>query len=453
MDTVVDRLGVRGDGSVPYVTFFLYDRFPDGAGGWKKPSRRVLGKYLPPPEVAPEKELTIEELLALEHLTLAEARSKGTEWLRMISRRIDPVADLARRAQVKAETKADTFGVVFEAFKTEKLPTERKGKEVARDIENNFLDLWRARPIREIGELDVLRVINEKKKTAPSHARNLLSEIRQFFKWAIAQRVYGISVNPCANLKPRGIVGKKKKRQRTLNNDELFALWRAGKRLPYPYRQVYQLLILVGLRLNAAADAAWSEFNPAVVRALRQRKRGVRIDWSAFTAEQLVWIIPPERMKGDDVDARPHLVPLTSDILQVLETLPVFKGDHLFTTTFGEKPVWISDKVKKDIDRRMLRTLKALARQRGDDPARVKLEPWVNHDLRRVVRSNLSRLRVTEEAREAVLAHVRAGIKAVYDVYDYADEKREALELWAARLRSIVEPSPPDNVISMKARG
>jgi hypothetical protein len=57
---------------------------------------------------------------------------------------------------------------------------------------------------------------------------------------------------------------------------------------------------------------------------------------------------------------------------------------------------------------------------------------------------------VTEEAREAVLAHARPGIKGTYDLYDYLDEKREALELWAARLREIVSP-PPDNVIKLRA--
>ena len=63
------------------------------------------------------------------------------------------------------------------------------------------------------------------------------------------------------------------------------------------------------------------------------------------------------------------------------------------------------------IDARMLRTMRAMARLRGDDPAQVGLQAWVNHDIRRTVRTNLSRLRVSEEAREAVLAHVRPGIK------------------------------------------
>ena len=88
-------------------------------------------------------------------------------------------------------------------------------------------------------------------------------------------------------------------------------------------------------------------------------------------------------------------------------------------------------------------------RFRGDDPARVKLAHWRNHDIRRTVRSGLSRLKIAEEAREAVLAHARPGIKGVYDLHDYLDEKREALELWAARLRSIVEPPPPSNVIKL----
>ena len=48
--------------------------------------------------------------------------------------------------------------------------------------------------------------------------------------------------------------------------------------------------------------------------------------------------------------------------------------------------------IKADLDRRMLRTLKALARRRGEDHHAVTLPHWVNHDLRRVVRSGLSAL-------------------------------------------------------------
>ena len=217
-----------------------------------------------------------------------------------------------------------------------------------------------------------------------------------------------------------------------MSDDELFALWRAASRMPYPVGPAYQMLCLTALRLNEAVDAAWNEFN----------------------TREGVWVIPAERMKGKDggkKQARPHVVPLIAELTDILESLPRFKkGKFLFSTTAGRSPTWIGTKIKERLDRRMLLTLRALAKRRGDDPSEVTLPHFVNHDIRRTVRSHLSRLKVTEEAREAVLAHARPGIKGVYDLHDYLDEKREALELWAARLREIVEPQP-DNVIKLYA--
>ena len=97
--------------------------------------------------------------------------------------------------------------------------------------------------------------------------------------------------------------------------------------------------------------------------------------------------------------------------------------------------------IKGDLDRRMLRTSKAMARRRGEDHHAVDLPHWVNHDLRRVVRSGLSALRVPHDVAEAVLAHRPPGIVGIYNLHEYQDEKREALEAWAQRLASIVNPA------------
>jgi hypothetical protein len=45
---------------------------------------------------------------------------------------------------------------------------------------------------------------------------------------------------------------------------------------------------------------------------------------------------------------------------------------------------------------------------------------------------------VSPDVAEAILAHVKPGIRGVYDRYELLDEKRDALTLWAQRLRSIV---------------
>src|SRR5258706_14317211 len=99
----------------------------------------------------------------------------------------------------------------------------------------------------------------------------------------------------------------------------------------------------------------------------------------------------------------------------------------------------------------MCLTMRVVVKGGGDDPQEVKQPIFSNHAIRGTGGRHLARLKVTEGAREVVLAHARPGIKGTYDLHDYLDEKREALELWAARLREIVEPKP-DNVIRLRAR-
>ena len=110
--------------------------------------------------------------------------------------------------------------------------------------------------------------------------------------------------------------------------------------------------------------------------------------------------------------------------------------------------------IKADLDQRMLRTLKAVARRRGEDHHAVTLASWVNHDLRRVVRSGLSALRVQHDVAEAILAHRPPGIVGTYNLHEYEDEKAEALEKWAQRLRDIVSPVPvaPAKVVKLRGR-
>jgi hypothetical protein len=52
-----------------------------------------------------------------------------------------------------------------------------------------------------------------------------------------------------------------------------------------------------------------------------------------------------------------------------------------------------------------------------------------------------------------VLAHAQDGIKKIYNLYDYLDEKRSALELWERHLQEIVEPrTPPGKIIPLPLR-
>lgn len=50
-----------------------------------------------------------------------------------------------------------------------------------------------------------------------------------------------------------------------------------------------------------------------------------------------------------------------------------------------------------------------------------------------------------------VVGHGKRGLQRVYDQHSYELEIREALELWANKLRDIVQP-PPKNVVKLRGR-
>jgi integrase len=59
------------------------------------------------------------------------------------------------------------------------------------------------------------------------------------------------------------------------------------------------------------------------------------------------------------------------------------------------------------------------------------------HDLRRTGRTGLARLGVKVHIAQRVLNHARERMEATYDVHDYVDEKREALDKWAKYLAEL----------------
>jgi integrase len=367
-------------------TFVLLARYKHGCA----PTRRALGGY--------------------PALGLAEAREKAREWRLLISRGIDPAQEQARKRAAELRKQKTTFLAVAEDFIREKLTSERKRREVERDIRREFIPVWGARPITDITALDVralIKRVRDEGKTYQAH--NLLGHVRRLYNWAIGQHVYGIESSPCDRLKPREIIGEKKERTRILNDAELRAAWRAADQIGYPYGPVFKLLMLTGQRKSEVAEARWSEFD----------------------LSKQIWTIPVERMKAGAA----HVVPLSDNAMAILKPLPRFDGgDYLFSVQFGKRPVAAFSAAKLQFDAEMLKAL------REDEP-KGKLSGFVIHDIRRTVRTGLSAIpNISDLVRELVIGHTKPGLHKVYDQYAYLDEKRFALDAWAARLRSIIEP-------------
>ncbi|WP_029583644.1 integrase arm-type DNA-binding domain-containing protein [Bradyrhizobium sp. URHD0069] len=360
--------------------------------------------------------------------TLEAARQTAREWSDLIKQGVDPkqVEDKAREEQ--AQIRANTFGGIAGDYFDRKLARQRSGRAVKKRIENNLFPIFKDTPIAEITDLDILgKVVNPRAIETPAMGRQLFNDLGGFFSWVIDQRIYGLKISPCATIKISKIVGKIEPRQRILNDDELRALWIAATRLPYPIGPLYRGLVLSALRVRELSNTDRPEWN----------MRGNSWEWT----------IPASRMKGKIA----HVVPITADLRKIYDACPK-RGKFLFSFDGGETAVKVAGRMKKQIDAEMLKVLREIAVERGDDPDEVVLAHWTNHDIRRSVRSRMSRLKgISLDAREAVLAHVKPGIQRVYDLYEYFDEKREALELWAGYLQQIVEPPAAPNVVPIRA--
>jgi integrase len=375
-------------------SFVLMARYP----GSSNPARRTIGHY---PIV-----------------TLAAARATVSQWRQWIAVGKDPAVEIERQRIAEAQKRATTFGAICEDFIRDKLPGQRKAREVERDIRRVFLPAWGKRPITDILPLEVRNLVKAYKDDGkPYQAHNLLGYARRIFNWAINQHCYGVEASPCDRLKPKDIIGEKQARSRVLSDAELRAAWKASEGLDYPYGPLFQLLMLTGARRSEVAEARWSEIDLA----------------------KKIWTIPVERTKADAA----HIVPLSDDAIAILNSLPRFKsGDCLFSTTYGKIPVNSFHKAKATLDAAMLAELNG-----------AKLPTFVVHDIRRTVRTQLSAIpNVSDLVRELVIGHTKPGLHKVYDQYAYLDEKRFALDAWAARLRSIIEP-PRANVVELARAG
>ena len=389
-DAVVPGLAIRVT-PTGHRTFVLIARYP----GSSNPTRRAIGEY--------------------GAITLDQARTEARKWLDLLKRGKDPKAELERAKRAELRKQENTFAAVAEDYLERHVKNQRTARAVERDIRKELIGRWAARPVTDITREDVLALIEEiADRPAPAMAHLVFAYTRGLFNWAIARSKYGLETSPCDRLHPAKLIGPREPRQRVLTDAELAALWRASETLGYPFGPLYRLLLLTGARKGELAGALWREFDLV----------------------KKVWKVPPERFKSNAT----HLVPLSDQAAAIVEALPRFtKGDHLFSTTFGEKPISGFSKAKGRLDKMMMEDL-------GSSPA-----PWVIHDIRRTVRTRLASLRVPDMVAEMVIGHGRKGLQRVYDQHGYEAEMREALELWAGRLRDIVSPAP-ENVVELRVK-
>ena len=353
---------------------------------------------------------------------LADARKEAQKALRMVTEGRDPATEKTEREKERP-AHMDLMPAVLDEFVTRYVEVKNRQSyidETKRIIEADLKPRWKQKLIKTVTKRDILNLLDEiVDRGAPTMANRVRALLSKFFAWAVERDI--VAASPVVSIKAPS---EEKSRDRVLTDEEIRLIWLAAEKLGYPFGPMVKLLLLTGQRRSEVAGAQWVEME--------------------IEGNDQLWVIPPERSKN----RKEHFVPLASLALELVQALPRIKPSedekakpiYLFTTS-GKTPVSGFSKAKTLLDSSVLEIARKEARERGEEPDDVTIEPWTFHDLRRTAASGMARLNVAVHVVEAVLNHRSGSIKgvaAVYNRYDYADEKRAALSEWAAHVESLV---------------
>ena len=332
-------------------------------------------------------------------LPLAEARRRALSIAASVANGADPAEEkkVERKAAARAPDVVRTVRTIADEFlkrHTDEKNGPRWAAETKRILDRNILPAIGDRAVAEVGKAEIYDMLNTiTDRGAMVAANRVLAVVKKLYRWALG-RGY-VDRDPCAGItKP----GDETKRDRALSDHELARVWRAADSMGYPFGPAVQLLILTGARREE-------------VGAMRRGE----VDLAAET-----WTLPAARTKNN-VE---HVIPLSDAALSILADAPrIGRRDGFVFTTTGETAISGWSKAKANLD------------------AASGVECWRLHDLRRTVATGLAGLRVSLPVVEKILNHVSGsfgGVAGVYQRHAFAEEKREALDKWAARVAAIV---------------
>ena len=329
-------------------------------------------------------------------ISLAEARELLMEARKKVAAGSSPALEKQRvKRAIREEKRLDALCEDWlEKYQMAESTRNMRESILRRDL---LPDYGRRLP-SEFTEED-LRALCEKvvARGAPATAVHLREIVMNVYSWAKARGAK--FANPADGIKPSSIATFKAK-DRALSPDEIgifFKLLERVATLP-TIRLALRFILLTMVRKSELLLATWDE-----------------VDFVAAS-----WTIPPERMKA----RRKHVVYLAPQAIDILIALKTCAGDspYLLPSRYDADKPMSNATLNRVIDAAV-----ELAEKEG-----VPLGAFSVHDLRRTASTLLHEAGYNSDWIEKSLAHEQRGVRAVYNKAEYADQRREMLQDWAA---------------------
>jgi len=329
-------------------------------------------------------------------LNLAEARTKAAKAKEEVSKGKDPGKSWVEKK--REDRKSPTVeGLVDEYLEKWAKPRKRTWKEDERVLYKDVVPVIGRKKAKDIKRRDVVLILDSVvDRGSPASANKTYEIIRKMFNFAVARSI--LKYSPCAGIeKP----SESNARDRILDEKEIQIFWEKLEEIPTTEgtKLAFKLLLVLGQRRGETTTAEWKEFD---------LKKG----W---------WTIPSEKTKNK----KTHRVPLTSLAIEfLLEAKELACGSR-----------WVFPGLSEDKSLNPGTISQAIRKNREI----FGIDHWTGHDLRRSVASYMGELGVDEFHISKVLNHTTQGVTSKhYNRHTYDPEKRQALETWERKLKSIL---------------
>jgi integrase len=333
-------------------------------------------------------------------LSLAKARSIVENYRQAIADGGDP-RDKKRAAMTEAKGQGKTFDEVAELY----LENYAKLLKASWRNDESYLRRprakWRRLPIMAVTDDHVAKLLDEIAAAAPVSANRTQSVLHTLFRWAKEPGRKYVDRNPVADMPRRT---KEQPKDRVLDDKEIKKVWRA---LDSDKTEIDRSIALA-LKLILLTAA-----RPGMVTGM------IRDELQNLDGKEPEWHLPAERMKN----RKPFIVPLSPQAVAIInEAQPEPDEPVIFPSRFHNRA---------SIARHTLS-------QAVIECDHFGVANWTPHDLRRTAATLARRHGVPRDHVQALLAHTKGDVTAVYDKYDMLAEKRAAVTTLADAIAAIV---------------
>lgn len=317
-------------------------------------------------------------------VTLARAREKREVQVRLLDRNKDPA--IVRKAE--KEARRDSFAGAADAWLARQTWADNTCTRNTRIVGYLKRELG-ARALMDIDSrtmLDALQAIEKHSPEAASRARRMASLIYQ--EAILAHRAQSDPAHGLAkSLASRTVTNRAAIKEARAFGQLVRAIDAYGGQPAI--RDCLRLLVETFVRPSEASNAIWDEFD----------------------LKNLQWIIPAERTK----QRREHTVPLSRQILQVLNELHELTGDQHFLFP-GLRPG------RSVTNNGLNMALRAMGYQGNVHTA---------HGFRASAATLLHEKGADPAVIEAQLGHTRPGVAGIYNRSTLLPQRRELMQLWS----------------------